>query len=123
MHIKIFLVLICLSVSLGVQGQNLKDFKFMPELPDPASYEGMSCNELYAEATRLEPQTQHVRSPLINAETDLYVSTIGTVFEPVLYYYGFYIPWHYREEYRIHKTSEVMDNIRYRMSSMNCFVK
>ncbi len=124
MHRIICLILICLCVNMNAEGQTIKFNNLMvtnqSERPD---YDAMSCRDLYKEATLLEPRTQHVRSPILNEETDLFTSVIGTVFQPALYYQGFYVPWHFREEYRIHKTSSLLDSIRQRMAYLHCFEK
>ncbi len=93
------------------------------DLPEADVFDDMSCRDLYREATRYEPRTQHVRSPLLKEQTDLYSAAIGIFFEPVLYYYGLYIPWNFREETRIHQTSQLLDSIRQHMASLQCFVK
>ncbi|MCZ6527070.1 MAG: hypothetical protein O6928_11060 [Gammaproteobacteria bacterium] len=98
-------------------------FKLGIDLPEADVFDDMSCRDLYREATRYEPRAQNVRSPLFNEQTDLYATAIGIVFGPALYYYGLYIPWSFRVETRIHQTSQLLDTIRQRMASLQCFVK
>jgi len=81
----------------------------------------MSCRDLYLTATRLEPETQNYRSALLNENTDILVSAIGTMFKPALYAYSLTIPWHFKEDYRMQHTNQSLDAVRQRMSALHCF--
>lgn len=120
MRYIICLAMICLCVTANAAWL---PFKLGIDLPEADAFDGMSCRDLYIQATHFEPKSQHVRSPLLNEQTHLYAAAIGVVFEPALYYYGYYAPWNYREEYRIHQTSQLLDSIRQHMASLQCFVK
>lgn len=118
------MTLLCLGMGFNIGTHAVSVGTFFGPRPTQASeYETMSCRELYREATLLEPQTQHFRSPQINEQTDLLATTIGTVFEPAFYYFGFSVPWQYQTEYRIHHTTVSLDSIRQRMASLRCFEK
>ena len=120
---KLTLLVMCLCVSTSAQAiiVNSASTSISPAIPDPLTFESMTCRELYTVASKQEPQSQHFRSVLLNEHTDQLVSVIGTIYQPFFYYYGFYIPYHYFEEQRVRKASSILDMVRQRMAYLRCF--
>ena len=98
-------------------------FKKAADLPDPATFDTWTCNQLYEEAIKYEVQSQRYHHPILNKDMDKLVSISSTVFQPTLVYYGYTVPRYFWEENRMHKASLILDNIRYRMSALRCFEK
>ncbi len=89
-------------------------------LPD---FSGLSCNELYVMASTIEPQTQRIRSPLLNENTNALATAIGSVTNIGYYYFGFSTAHSYYQEYQLHKQLVVLDTLRQMMASRYCFQK
>lgn len=83
----------------------------------------MDCYSLYQQASQLEPTAQMYRSPLINQDTHTLVAVIGTVVEPVHYYFGLYVPWNMKQRYSAHKNRAQLDSVRSAMAAKQCFIK
>ena len=122
---KLTLLLMCLCISTNVQPQvfNSASTSILSAIPDPLSFEGMTCQELYTAASTLEPQSQHFRSALLNEQSDQLVSVLGTVARQIHYYYVFYIPYYFYEQHRVQSTGLILDMVRQRMAYLRCFEK
>jgi hypothetical protein len=114
-------VLIFLFCYCSVGYTQIGLFKPGFDLPDPAIFDSLTCNQLYSEAIRLEGNTMRYKQPVMNASMDMLVSAASTVYKPVLAYYGYKIPRHFWKEKEIYETTLIMDHVRQRMSALRCF--
>ena len=98
---------------------------YLPVFADEAmpDYSELDCNELYLMASAIEPQTQRIRSPLLNENTDALATAIGSVTNIGYYYFGFTTAHNYYQEYQLHKQLVNLDKLRQLMASRYCFQK
>lgn len=86
-------------------------------------YENRTCNQLYMEVTRLEPDTHYYDYDLYNEKNSHIAGYILTVFSPAIYYFGYTAYREVTDQYRISRVSRQVHTLRTRMAELHCFEK